>query len=134
DGAAALGERGRRFSSLTIFDSGIAALRSISCPAVAGGMCRTQHRRCPQEHRLRWSPGAASMRRREPNLPATSLPSHVGERSFGGLAGCPNAAQPELQIVSTPLLGLAVGDGKGAGGGCPRGHRAREVWVTVKAV
>jgi hypothetical protein len=64
--------------------------------------------------------GAASMRRREPNLPAPSLPSHVGERSFGGLAGCPNAAQPERQIVSTPLLGLAVGDGKGARGGCPR--------------
>src|SRR5262249_43512787 len=91
------------------------------CPAVAGGMCRTQHRRCPQEHRLRWSVGAASKRRREPKLPATSLPSHVGERSFGGPAGCPNAAQPELQIVSTPLLGLAGGGCKGARGGCPRG-------------
>jgi len=49
--------------------------------------------------------------------PHDPLPSRVGERCFGGPAGCPNAAQPELQIVSTPLLGLAVADGKGPA--CP---------------
>jgi hypothetical protein len=57
--------------------------------------------------------------------PRHSLPSRVGEQSFGGLAGCPNAAQPELQIVSTPLLGLAVGDGKGAVAGAGGRHRTR---------
>jgi hypothetical protein len=46
--------------------------------------------------------------------PAREVPHRcIGERSFGGAAGCPNAAQPELSIVSTPLLGLAAGDGKG---------------------
>src|SRR5262249_59645537 len=61
--------------------------------------------------------------------PRHCLPSRVGERSFGGLAGCPNAAQPELQIVSTPLLGLAVGDGKGAVAGARGPHRTKEVLV-----
>src|SRR5262249_21446492 len=50
--------------------------------------------------------------------PHDPLPSRVGERCFGGPAGCPNAAQPGLQIVSTPLLGRAVADGKGAA--CPQ--------------
>src|SRR5262249_57151591 len=50
--------------------------------------------------------------------PRDPLRSCVGRRCYGGRAGCPNAAQPELQIVSTPLLGRAVGDGKGAA--CPR--------------
>src|SRR5262249_13277384 len=50
--------------------------------------------------------------------PHDPLPSRVGERCFGGPAGCPDAAPPELQNVRTPLLGRARADGQGAA--CPR--------------
>src|SRR5215813_2510363 len=66
--SAAAGSFGWRSSTR---DSGF---KSVSRPAVARGICRTQHGWCPQEHRLRWSVRAASLRRREPNLPATFPP------------------------------------------------------------
>src|SRR5689334_14168438 len=58
--------------------------------------------------------------RRDQIVPRNPLPLRVRERSLRS-AGCPNVARPEPYLVSTPLLGPAAGNGKGAGR-LRRGH------------
>src|SRR5262249_59387208 len=73
-GGGGAGGAGRLFFLGGVLRRGHGVLKILGRPAVARGMCRPQHRWCPQEHRLRWPVRAASMRRREPNLPATFPP------------------------------------------------------------
>src|SRR5438552_4135324 len=69
--------------------------------------------RALQGHRLSWPVAAPRARRRGPIRHPNPLPSIAGGGP-GGVAGCPNAAQPILITVNPPFLGLLVGVGKRA--------------------
>jgi hypothetical protein len=84
---------------------------------VAEGSCRHDTGCRPQEHRPRWPPAphrrSAADRLRHPK----TLPSlNRGAVLASGVAGCPNAVQPELSIVSRLLIGPVGGNGKGRSG------------------
>jgi hypothetical protein len=98
---------------LAIFDSK-RLTRSISRRTVAEGRRRHDTGCRPQEHRPRWPPAPhrrnAADRLRHPQ----TLPSlNRGAVLASGVAGCPNAVQPELSIVSRLLIGPVGGNGKG---------------------